>query len=72
MRAQIVEDVAPARERADRELRVLALDAVLGLGDVAEREAVHAGDGRVVEQPQQPAVGDGEDGARAKPTWTSA
>ena len=35
--------------------------------DVAEGERVHARHGRVVEQPQQPPVGDGEDRARARP-----
>ena len=66
-----MEHVAAASERTDRELRVLALDAVLDLGHVAEREAVHAGDRRVVEQPQQATVGDSEDRPRATPTWTS-
>ena len=40
---------------------------VRDLGDVAERQRVHARHGRVVEQPQQPALGDGEDRARAGP-----
>jgi hypothetical protein len=70
VRAQAGEGEAPAGQRTHGQRRrapARAAQLVADRGDVAERQRAHAGHGRVVEQPQQPPVGDGEDGARTGP-----